>query len=56
VAAIGPEVAYSFKAAWRTMDLNLRWYHEFSAKNRVEGDGVFLTFSTPLQRDPVVNK
>jgi len=54
VASIGPEVAYSFKAAGRTMNLDLRWYHEFAARNRVEGDGVFLTFSTPLQRDPVV--
>ena len=54
VASIGPEVAYSFKAAGRTMNLDLRWYHEFNANNRVEGDGVFLTFSTPLQRDPTI--
>ena len=56
VASIGPEVAYSFKAAGRTMNVDLRWYHEFAARNRVEGDGVFLTYSTPLQRDPVVSK
>jgi hypothetical protein len=55
VAAIGPEAAYQFKAAGRTMNLDLRWYHEFNANNRVEGDGVFLTFSTPLQRDPAMN-
>ncbi len=56
VASIGPEVSYSFQAAGRTMNLDLRWYHEFHAKNRVEGDGVFLTFSTPLQHDPATNK
>ena len=52
VGGIGPEVAYQFKAAGRSMGLDLRWYHEFDAKNRVEGDAVFLTFSMPLQRDP----
>ncbi len=52
VAALGPEIAYQFKAAGRTMSLDLRWYHEFAAQNRVEGDSVFLTLSLPLQRDP----
>lgn len=52
VGGIGPEMAYQFKAAGRSMGLDLRWYHEFDAKNRVEGDAVFLTFSMPLQRDP----
>ena len=52
VAALGPEIAYQFKAAGRTMGLDLRWYHEFAAQNRVEGDSVFLTLSLPLQRDP----
>jgi hypothetical protein len=28
--------------------LDLRWYHEFDARNRVEGDAVFFTFSVPL--------
>jgi hypothetical protein len=51
VAALGPEIAYQFKAAGRTMGLDLRWYHEFAAQNRVEGDSVFLTLSLPLQRD-----
>lgn len=48
VFAIGPELSYQFEAAGRTMGLDLRWYHEFEAKNRVEGDSVFLTFSLPL--------
>ena len=52
VAALGPEIAYQFKAAGRTMGLDLRWYHEFAAQNRVEGDSVFLTLSLPLQTDP----
>jgi hypothetical protein len=52
VAALGPEVAYQFKAAGRTIGLDLRWYHEFAAQNRVEGDSFFLTLSLPLQRDP----
>ena len=33
------------------MSLDLRWYHEFAAQNRVEGDAVFLTLSLPLQQD-----
>ncbi len=49
VAALGPEVGYQFKADGRTMGLDLRWYHEFAAQNRVEGDSVFLTLSLPLQ-------
>ncbi len=50
VAAIGPEVAYQFTLADRTMGLDLRWYHEFEAKNRVQGDSVFMTLSLPLQK------
>jgi hypothetical protein len=52
VASIGPEVGYSFKAADRTIGLNLRWYHEFAAQNRVEGNAVYLTLALPLQPDP----
>ena len=52
VAALGPEVAYSFKAMDRTVNLNLRWYHEFAAQNRVEGNAVYLTLSLPLEREP----
>ena len=28
--------------------VDLRWYHEFEVKNRLEGDSVFLTVSVPL--------
>ena len=27
----------------RPVTLDLRWYHEFEVKNRLEGDSVFLT-------------
>lgn len=52
VAALGPEIAYQFRASGRTMSLDLRWYREFAAQNRVEGDSFFLTLSLPLQRNP----
>ena len=51
VAAIGPELGYQFEAGGRTVGLDLRWYHEFAAQNRLEGDAVFFTVSLPLQRD-----
>jgi hypothetical protein len=34
------------------MGIDFRWYYEFAAQNRVEGNAFFLTFSLPLQRDP----
>ena len=52
VFGLGPEVGYQLKAGGRTLGLDLRWYHEFGARNWVEGDGVFFTLSLPLQRDP----
>ena len=48
---LGPEIGYQFKAGNRSVGLDLRWYHEFGAKNRVEGNGVFMTLSLPLQAD-----
>jgi hypothetical protein len=49
VFGIGPEIAYQFtQSKEHPVTLDLRWYHEFDAKNRVEGDGVFLTISVPL--------
>ena len=32
----------------RPVTVDLRWYHEFEVKNRLEGDSVFLTISVPL--------
>ena len=47
--ALGPEVSYQFMGnPQRPVTLDLRWYHEFEAKNRLEGDSVFLTVSLPL--------
>jgi hypothetical protein len=47
--ALGPEVSYQFtRNPKRPVTLDLRWYHEFDVKNRLEGDTVFLTVSFPL--------
>jgi hypothetical protein len=47
--ALGPEVSYQFvQNPRRPVTLDLRWYHEFEVKNRLEGDSVFLTVSVPL--------
>jgi len=49
VFGVGPEVSYQFtESKTHPVTLDLRWYHEFDAKNRVEGDAVFFTFSVPL--------
>ncbi|MEA3411153.1 MAG: transporter [Pseudomonadota bacterium] len=45
VAAIGPEIAYPLKTGKRSVGLDLRWYHEFAAENRLEGDSVFFLLS-----------
>jgi len=47
--ALGPEVSYQFmNNPKRPVTIDLRWYHEFEVKNRLEGDSVFLTISLPL--------
>jgi hypothetical protein len=47
--ALGPEVSYQFMGnPKRPVTVDLRWYHEFEVKNRLEGDSVFLTVSLPL--------
>jgi hypothetical protein len=48
VAALGPEIGYSFTFAGRPAYANLRGYWEFWAKNRLEGTAVFATVSIPL--------
>ncbi len=48
VVGFGPELAYQFKIMEHTTSADLRWYHEFWARNRVEGDAVFLTISFAL--------
>jgi hypothetical protein len=56
VFAIGPEVAYQFPGKVHPVGVDLRWYKEFGAQNRVEGNGVFLTFSVPLSIKPPRNE
>jgi hypothetical protein len=47
--ALGPEISYQFmQNPKRPVTIDLRWYHEFEVKNRLEGDSVFLTISVPL--------
>ncbi len=49
VFGIGPEVSYQFTSSERhPVSLDFRWYHEFGAENRMEGDAVFLTISVPI--------
>jgi hypothetical protein len=59
VFGVGPEVSYQFtRSKSHPVTLDLRWYHEFGAKNRVEGDAVFFTFSVPLsiQQQPAAEQ
>ncbi len=48
IAAIGPEIGYSFSVSGQPAYFNLRAYHEFAARNRVEGTAVFATLSLPI--------
>ncbi|AML53413.1 hypothetical protein RC74_21060 [Falsihalocynthiibacter arcticus] len=50
VAAIGPQIGYSFTVNGQAAYANLRGYKEFAAENRVEGTAVFATLSIPLGR------
>jgi hypothetical protein len=49
VAAIGPFVSYNFKLGETPISTRLRWYHEFDAKNRLEGDAGFFSLLVPVQ-------
>lgn len=49
VTGVGATGAYNFKIADKIpATLRLHAFHEFNAKNRLEGDSVFLDFSMPL--------
>ena len=52
IAAIGPQIGYSFSYRGQPAYANLRGYWEFAATNRVEGTAVFATLSLPLGRKP----
>ncbi|MCK4206859.1 transporter [Brucella pituitosa] len=48
VAAIGATVGYNFALADTPVAARVKYFHEFAADNRAEGDAVFLTLSMPL--------
>jgi len=55
VFGIGPELSYQFPNKVHPVGVDLRWYHEFGAENRLQGDAVFLTLSVPLSIKPPRN-
>jgi len=48
IAAVGPEIGYSFTMNKQAAYINLRGYWEFAAKHRVEGASAFVTLSLPI--------
>jgi hypothetical protein len=48
VTALGPVFTYSFQLGTLPVSTEWKYFHEFEAKNRVEGDGGFVNFSIPL--------
>ena len=48
VAAIGATAGYNFQVGKLPISTRIKYYHEFDAKNRLEGDSVFLTVAMPL--------
>lgn len=48
VTAIGPGLSGSFQAGPVPVAVSLRYFREFNAKNRLEGDAGWLTVSIPL--------
>lgn len=48
VTAIGATLGYNFEVNKLPISARLKYFHEFAAKNRAEGDAVYLTFSIPL--------
>jgi hypothetical protein len=48
IYALGPAANYNTKLGDTDISLQLRWYHEFGAKNHLKGDGVYLTAALKL--------
>ena len=48
VAAIGPALAYTLNVKGIPIVLKARYYREFNANNRLEGDVAFISFTMPL--------
>lgn len=50
VTAIGPTLTYNTQIRSTPISTSFRWYHEFNAENRLEGDAVYLQATMPLGR------
>lgn len=48
VFGLGPQIGYTFEIGGRQIYTNLRAYHEFEAKNRTEGNALYLVVNVPL--------
>ena len=48
VSALGPGISGTFQVGPAPVSVNLRYFHEFNVKNRLEGDTSWLTISLPL--------
>ena len=48
VLALGPGVDFAFALGSIPVSGNLRYFHEFDAENRLEGDAGYLNFVIPL--------
>jgi hypothetical protein len=48
IAAVGLTAGLDYVIGQTPVSSRIRYYHEFGAKNRLEGDSVFLSTSFPL--------
>jgi hypothetical protein len=48
VAAIGPLLSYTVKVDAQQLTVSGRWFHEFAARNRVQGDSIFASLAFQL--------
>jgi len=48
VYGAGPALSYTAKVGNTDISMQLRWYHEFDAKNHLEGNAVYLTAALKL--------
>jgi hypothetical protein len=50
--AVGATVGWSFKVGALPVSSRIKYYHEFSTRNRASGDAVFLNLTVPLAITP----
>ena len=48
VAAVGPLLSYTVKAGDQEVNLSGRWFHEFAAENRTQGDIIYASLNFRL--------